>query len=259
MKYKLLVAEDEPIDRRVLCKTLRKYLEELVIVLEARDGEEAMELIRREDPQVVLLDIEMPGRSGLEVAQWMRSSHNSSPILFLTGFDKFAYAKEAIRVRAMDYILKPYQDQELIFAVEEALQSLDRGPEALRPAEHPQVLPEDPGEAERIHLIREEIRAFIESNYMKELSMQDVARQLRYADTYFCKLFKQCFHTNFSAYLNEYRIARARELVRGSRRSIKEISAACGYSDPNYFGRVFKQLTGMTPTEYRLQEMGRKD
>ena len=82
--------------------------------------------------------------------------------------------------------------------------------------------------------------------------MQDAAAALRYSDAYFCKLFKQCFKVNFSAYLNAYRVEKARQLIADPRISLKDISTACGYSDSNYFTRVFKRLTGQTPSEYRL-------
>ena len=78
------------------------------------------------------------------------------------------------------------------------------------------------------------------------------AAALRYSDAYFCKLFKQCFKVNFSAYLNEYRVNKARQLILDPRLSLKDIGAAVGYSDANYFTRVFKRLTGQTPSEYRV-------
>ena len=108
MKCKLLVAEDELIERKVLCKTLQKYLGDLIVLYEARNGREALELFAREAPQVVILDIEMPGYTGLEVARKIRETDKNCGILFLTGYDKFAYAKQAIAVRALDYLLKPY-------------------------------------------------------------------------------------------------------------------------------------------------------
>ena len=83
-------------------------------------------------------------------------------------------------------------------------------------------------------------------------AMQDAAAALRYSDAYFCKLFKQCFKVNFSAYLNEYRGNKARQLILDPRLSLKDIGAAVGYSDANYFTRVFKRLTGQTPSEYRV-------
>ncbi len=262
MKYKVLVAEDETIERMVLCKILRKYLDERITIFEARDGEEAIEVVTRESPQVAILDIEMPGKSGLEVARWMRKNGNPCSILFLTGFDNFSYAKQAIEVHALDYILKPYEDNELIFAAEEAIQIYERLSKARKLLQQPepeaaQTQAEITEEDVRSYVVREEIRRYIDSNYMNEISMQDAASALGYTDTYFCKLFKQCFKVNFSAYLNSYRIEKAKALICSSRSSIKQISAACGYSDSTYFGRVFKQLTGQTPSEYRLRMSGK--
>ena len=116
MKCKLLVAEDELIERKVLCRTLQKYLGDLISLYEAKNGREALEIFAREAPQVAVLDIEMPGLTGLEVARKIRETDKNCAILFLTGFDKFDYARQAISVRAMDYLLKPYNEQELVFA-----------------------------------------------------------------------------------------------------------------------------------------------
>ncbi|WP_212792599.1 response regulator, partial [Faecalibacterium prausnitzii] len=120
MKCKLLVAEDELIERKVLCRTLQKYLGDLISLYEAKNGREALEIFAREAPQVAVLDIEMPGLTGLEVARKIRETDKNCAILFLTGFDKFDYARQAISVRALDYLLKPYNEQELVFAVEDA-------------------------------------------------------------------------------------------------------------------------------------------
>ena len=141
MKCKLLVAEDELIERKVLCKTLQKYLGDLISLYEAKNGREAMELFAREAPQVAVLDIEMPGFTGLEVARKIRETDKNCAILFLTGFDKFDYARQAISVRAMEYLLKPYNEQELVFAVEEAIRQVSVQLPA-RPLQAP--VPEEP-------------------------------------------------------------------------------------------------------------------
>ena len=254
MKCKLLVAEDELIERKVLCKTLQKYLGDLIVLYEARNGREALELFAQEAPQVVILDIEMPGYTGLEVARKIRETDKNCGILFLTGYDKFAYAKQAIAVRALDYLLKPYKEQELVFAVEEAIRQVSVQLPA-RPLQAPvpeePVRPEEDGDM-RTAIIRAEIGSFIDAHYREDISMQDAAAALRYSDAYFCKLFKQCFKVNFSAYLNEYRVNRARQLMLDPRLNMKDIGAAVGYSDANYFTRVFKRLTGQTPSEYRM-------
>ena len=137
MKCKLLVAEDELIERKVLCKTLQKYLGDLIVLYEARNGREALELFAQEAPQVVILDIEMPGYTGLEVARKIRETDKNCGILFLTGYDKFAYAKQAIAVRALDYLLKPYKEQELVFAVEDAIRQVSARSTPLPPRVQP--------------------------------------------------------------------------------------------------------------------------
>ena len=257
MKYKVLVAEDELIERKVLCKTLNKYLSEFCDIFESRNGREALEVYQREQPHIAILDIEMPGINGLEVARKIRESGRDCAILFLTGFDKFSYAKQAISVRALEYLLKPYNEQELIFAVEEAMQHASHF--AAAPAGQNEsaenALPgdkEESGENLRLSLIREEIRSYIEAHYAEDVSMQNAAQAMRYSEAYFCKLFKQCFRVNFSTYLNEYRIDKAKAMMTDPKFSIKDIGLACGYSDSNYFARVFKRITGQTPSEYRL-------
>ena len=256
MKYKVLVAEDELIERMVLCKTLRKHLGELCEIFESKNGREALEVFDREQPQIAILDIEMPGINGLEVARKIRESGKDCASLFLTGFDKFSYAKQAISVRALEYLLKPYNEQELIYAVEEAMQYASRfAKQASRneqtAEEHPQGR-EEGNESLRLSLIREDIRTYIGKNFQNDISMQSAAQFMGYSEAYFCKLFKQCFRVNFSAYLNEYRIDKAKVLMADPRISIKDIGSACGYSDSNYFARVFKRITGQTPSDYRL-------
>lgn len=253
MKCKLMVAEDELIERKVLCKTLQKYLGDLITLYEAKNGREALEIFEREKPQVAVLDIEMPGATGLEVARRIRETDKNCAILFLTGFDKFAYAKQAISVRAMDYLLKPYNEQELIFSVEEAIRQVSaQVPPRPAPAPAAEPVRRDEDEDVRTALIRSEISSFIEQHYREDISMQDAAAALRYSDAYFCKLFKQCFKVNFSAYLNEFRVEKARQLIRDSRLSLKDVGTAVGYADANYFTRVFKRLIGQTPSEYRM-------
>lgn len=257
--YKLLVAEDETIERKALCKTITKSLGGHISILEAKNGQEALEIFERESPQIAILDIEMPGISGLGVAEKIRESKKLCGILFLAECDKISYAKQAIALRALAYLPKPYTERELIQALEEAIQLLSR---LTRKLPQPSELVSDEKDSEnaRLFMVREWIRAYIAEHYTEELSMQDVAKAMRYSDAYFCKLFKQCFRVNFSAYLNEFRVEKAKGMMEDPRVSVKDIAFSCGYRDSNYFARVFKRITGKTPSEYRfvLAETARK-
>ena len=106
-------------------------------------------------------------------------------------------------------------------------------------------------EKSRISRIKRRMEQYVAQHYMEEISMYDAAEQMNYSEAYFCKLFKQCFGTNFTSYLVKYRVEEAKKLLRDSGMNAKEVGKACGYSDPCYFTRVFKREMGCTPLEYR--------
>ena len=80
---------------------------------------------------------------------------------------------------------------------------------------------------------------------------QEAAEEMGYSDAYFSKLFKQYFNQNFTAYLTEYRIKKAKELLGNTNNSIKDISRMVGYTDSNYFAKIFKRIVGEIPSKYR--------
>ena len=118
---RLLIADDEMIERKVLHKTLQKNVGDRCIIFQAENGREALKIYEEEKIQIAILDIEMPGVNGIETAQQIRETDKECCIIFLTAYDEFNYAKKAITVRALDYLLKPYDEQELMLVVEEAI------------------------------------------------------------------------------------------------------------------------------------------
>ena len=116
MKCKLLVAEDELIERKVLCRTLQKYLGDLICLYEAKNGREALEIFAREAPQVAVLDIEMPGlpdtsaRSG--TALCARSIHPLPPAI-CTSRERLLLFFRLLRLRE----LKPHHSTAVCAAV----------------------------------------------------------------------------------------------------------------------------------------------
>jgi len=98
-----------------------------------------------------------------------------------------------------------------------------------------------------------EAKEFIRLNYKKDISLDELSRNLNLSPYYFSKLFKEEVGITFMDYLTNLRIERAKELLSGSTQTMKEICSEIGYADPNYFSRIFKKNMGMTPTEYREQ------
>lgn len=94
-------------------------------------------------------------------------------------------------------------------------------------------------------------KEYIDSNYHRDISLDDLSRILNLSPYYFSKLFKEETGENFVEFLTRIRLDKAKELLKSPDISMKEICAQVGYSDPNYFSRIFKKVTGQTPTEYR--------
>lgn len=92
---------------------------------------------------------------------------------------------------------------------------------------------------------------YINNNYDKNISLDDVAKETNMSYHYFSKFFKESLGKNFVDYLTELRIDKSKELLKKENISIKEVCYKIGYSDPNYFSKIFKKITGMTPTEYK--------
>ena len=256
--YRILIADDEPIERTVVAKTLQKYLGDQLEIVAAENGREAVQLFFEKDCQIALLDIEMPGVNGLEAAEQIRKRDYDASIIFLTAFDEFDYARRAIGVRAMDYLLKPTPETELIATIEEAMRTVEKSPKVQRELLNEQMLEEETNENVRLSAVTEKIRHYIDSHYKEDISLQDVAGAMNYSDAYFCKIFKQCFGKGFIVYLSEYRVEKAKELLSDVAINIKNVSQEVGYRDSNYFAKVFKRIVGETPTEYRIQSLQEK-
>ena len=256
----MLLADDEQIERMALAKRLHKHFGDSLVIWQAADGNEAVRLCFKERCQIVIMDISMPELNGVEAAEQIRRLDEDCEIIFLTAYDEFSYAKRAIAIHALDYLLKPCEEEELTAVMEEAVGRIQKR-EQFEKLHMEQEMPEETGaempepdleeEPDRLGQAAEKIRRYIRKNYMKDISMQDAARMMNYSDAYFCKLFKQCFNQNFTAYLARFRINEARRLLQDKNASVREVSMLVGYYDANYFAKVFKRIAGMNPSEYR--------
>ena len=94
-------------------------------------------------------------------------------------------------------------------------------------------------------------KEYIKKNFNSDISLEDVSREVNISPYYFSKLFKDETGEGFVEYLTNLRIDKAKELLSGTNYSMKEICQMVGYTDPNYFSRIFKKNVGVTPTEYK--------
>ncbi len=122
MSIRAVIVDDEELARRGLRKRLERT-PDVEVVAECRNGREAIEALRRMAPDLVFLDVQMPGKSGFDVVEaigWEACPH----IVFVTAYDR--HALRAFQVNALDYLLKPIDDERLEVALHRVREALAR-------------------------------------------------------------------------------------------------------------------------------------
>ena len=125
-RYTIVVADDEEELRKAILRNLNWEELGFTVVGEAENGIEALALVEEKEPDLLLTDIRMPFITGLELARQVREVRPSTQIAFLSGYDDFAYAQEAIRYNIISYLLKPISMEELRENLLQIRQKLDR-------------------------------------------------------------------------------------------------------------------------------------
>ena len=115
-QIRVLLADDHAVVRAGICQFLEQA-DDIDVVAEADDGQEAMELIEEHQPDVAVLDIQMPKASGIEVTRWVREHHREVSLLILTAFDDDPYVMAVLQAGANGYVLKTASPEEIIRAV----------------------------------------------------------------------------------------------------------------------------------------------
>lgn len=248
--YRILIAEDEQLEREALEQALGRAFGSRCEVRTAINGQQAVDIAKVYAPQIILMDIEMPVMNGLEAARQIRSLYPRCKFLLLTAYGTFQYARQAISIGVEDYLLKPIADKQLVEAVEQAIARLDTLPTPIQRSDEADVELADV----RLHQIKREIERYIESNYARDLSIGQTAADMHYSEAYFSKLFKRCFQTSFVSYLTDVRIRMARRLLEDPLVNIKHVGAKVGFSDANYFAKVFRKQLGVSPSQYQRGE-----
>ena len=235
----LLIADDENLELKVLEKTIKKFFLNELDIFMASNGKQAAGIVENTDINIALLDIEMPGMNGIELAKLIREKNHDCIIIFITAYDRFEYAIEAMHIKAFDYLLKPWKEEKLTGLISEVISSIKE-------------ISSDDGKSENLQDSQKSIiKKYIKENYKRDISAGDVAGILGYSDVYFSKIFKQLFDDTFINYLTNLRIEKAKVLLKDVSFNIKEVGASVGYTDSNYFTKVFKRAVGMSPSEYR--------
>lgn len=263
---RLLIADDECLEREALTEMVSRRFEHEVVLETAENGRKAADTAILWGADLILMDIEMPGMSGLDAARAVLAQRPGCRVIFVTAYSLFQYAHEAVHLGACDYLLKPVDPDELEASIRRAMRQIEteRKLEALAPVQpepkEPAAPAAEPDDAENSQnaLVMAHVRRYLEDNYMFDISLDSVGEILHISPAYLSAQFKKYQKMNFLDCLTELRINAAKELLTDPFRSSAEVASMVGYEDASYFARAFKKRTGETPTQYRKHALREK-
>ncbi|MBB6671976.1 response regulator [Cohnella nanjingensis] len=339
---KAFIVEDEPLVRRGIRSMLPLGDYGMEWVGEASSAEEALEALERSDIDLLFTDISMPGMDGLELVRTIKSKHPRVRSVVLTCHQEFDYLQQALRLGAIDYMVKTQLDDDSVVELLERLaKQFEQAPlserqadarrgddreelldgwrrmiwfmddaeynaisgfvlQSCQAAEWRAVLAEaceawlakcpsleklKPLLAEldgkrAMHdlgvwarAVRAEVQKLLRNTMYSEevihailravdllnehtggkISQPDICRAINMSISYFSKSFKEIVGLSFVVYVQEINIRSAQRLLQTTNAPIYQVSEQAGFHDEKYFGKIFRQKTGLTPSEYRLR------
>lgn len=414
---KILIADDEKYERDSVISLIEENFKDKLTIAQAKNGREAIEIAEQIRPEIIIMDIKMPGINGIKAIEEIRKTSSSTYFIMLTAYDYFDFAVEAVKLNVKEYLLKPFVRSDLIIKINNAIEAVEMR-KAKRKSEiekeekinnligvlenelsysitnntldsidfsmHMNYLNLDfsnafsvsikilssnfnnilkrqvgeyisellrfkykaigtycytenliffiqinkyhdvneeitentniindikreierhfnittkigigycysglnlmnksyeeaikainySDESEIIHIgkienhsnnqdadkektkLFKKVTEYIENNVKEDLNLESVANNFNLSPYYFSRSFKECMGCNLIDYINIVRIKKAKELLKNNEMSIKEIGYTVGYSDPNYFSKVFKKYEGYSPKEYKFK------
>ncbi len=251
-KLRLLVVDDEALMTTYLFNAVPRINPNWEVSAIAKDGLEALNILRQKSFDLVITDISMPEMDGLELANQIRECYPQTIVIILSGYDEFDFARKAIRCDVFDYLLKPLDDDELnevLQRVANLLQSRERL-QQIQQSLVPQV--EDKITIEPVTIV-EKATAYINEHYLEPISLSDIARFLDISASYLSDVFHKSTGEPYCKYITKVRMEKAAELLRQNRQiKVYIVSKNVGYLSTKHFNVVFKKYFGMTPIEYQI-------
>lgn len=241
--YKLMIAEDEVLEREALKLIIKKNFNNLSIIGEAYDGEMAIHLAKKMRPDIILMDIKMPVIDGLEAQKNICEFLPNVKTIILTAYDDFKYAQLGVKLHAFDYLLKPAKPSDIIESLKKLILSINNN------SDYMQKLPA----VDKEDSIIDKALKYIKSNYSEDINLENIASYVHLNPQYFSRYFKSKVGMNFIDYLSKVRINAAIFLLMNTEDNINCISLKIGYIDAAYFSKVFLKFVGVSPHRFRLE------
>ena len=261
-QYRVLIAEDEPLMRDYLITNISRLHPAFLAADAAHDGVAALALFETNSYDLVITDLRMPGMDGLQLIERIRSMGKTLPIIILTGYDEFEYARTALHFGVAEYLLKPLNDD----ALRETLERLERIllqhrnamrlPKDLSPKNIAQFVATCFSETDGEHtMLVERAAVYIATHFTEQITQTDVAEALNITPAYLSSIFHEEKGESYTKFLTRLRMMQAALILKSnSGMNIQSVAEQTGYASDKHFISVFKNYFGTTPNDYRQRK-----
>lgn len=243
--YQILMADDEAIFLEFMQNILQWENYDCKICGCFGDGRQALEYMEAHQPDIAFIDISMPIMDGITVCRLAKEKDIATKLIITTAHDEFNFAYQGIKLGIDDYLLKPFSREELAETLQKVIHSFEKG--EADPSSYDKM---EEGST-KYEIMAHAINDYLEKNYgSHSLSLSVIASELGFESSYLRRVYKIATGITIMQRLEDIRIAESKQLLLCGRYHGQEISEMVGFSDQFYFSKRFKQITGMSPTEF---------
>ncbi len=250
-KKTILVVEDDP----HMIALHRDFLSDSYTVILKTDGKKTLRFLKEaRGIDLAIIDFRLPDMSGIEVLKEVKKALPFIPAIFITAYGSEDIAVKAFRCGAREYIKKPFVYDEFVKRIDFCLSLSEiRQVKRRTPVVNEQEDNIADASASKRSYSLQQAKKYIDNNYTAEIALEQVAEIAGVSVYHFCRLFKVMTGVTFQSYVNRLRMEQARKLLDDDGFSITQIAFSVGYSDLTHFDRIFKKVSGCTPTQYKAR------
>ena len=228
-------------------------------ILTAGNVEKAKQSFEKDSIDVLLCDIEMPDGTGLDLLEWVREKDNHCVCLFLTCHEEFGYARRALQLGSIDYLLKPFPYADLQNLLASAAKNHGQQQSRKRYEAYGKEWVEETyangvkNETSPQQIVTE-VKQYIHNHLAENMTVQSIANQVYISADYLHRIFKKAEGTTLVDYITRERLFLASELLRSPDASVSKIATTVGFNSYSYFSKLFKKYYGVNPTKYQKDQ-----
>lgn len=253
---KLLIVDDEPIAIRGVQTGVDLKKLGFTEVFSAGSYTEAVEVLENQEIDLAICDIEMPDENGIQLMAWINEHSPRTQTIILSCHDEFDYARQAMHLHCLEYVLKPVRYEILTEVLERTVKLIaDQRQQSIMTEYGQQYIDslkkdETQNSADTV----ENVAAYIDRHLEENLTVNALAGMAFMSADHLTRSFKKRFGKTVSEYILLKRIQLAKELLKDQRLTVTMVAGKVGFGSYSHFTEQFKRCVGMTPREYQKQE-----